>query len=55
VAQPAAFEALEAGLANPDMSATSSRMAVAFWLALAALTFAIIFIGYGVGVWHIAA
>jgi hypothetical protein len=43
-----------AQLANPEMQPTSSRLAVAFWLVLAALTFAIIFVGYGVGLWHLA-
>jgi hypothetical protein len=43
-----------AKLANPEMQPTSSRLAVAFWIVLAALTFAIIFVGYGVGLWHLA-
>jgi hypothetical protein len=44
-----------AQLANPELQPTSSRLAVAFWIVLAVLTFAIIFIGYGVGIWHLAA
>jgi len=44
-----------AKLANPEMQPTSSRLAVVFWIVLAALTFAIIFVGYGVGLWHLAA
>ncbi len=42
--QPAALE-------NPDMRPTSSRLAVLFWIALAALTFVILVVGYGIGFW----
>ncbi len=43
-----------APLANPELQPTSARLAVAFWLTLAVLTFAIVFVGYGVGFWHLA-
>jgi len=38
-------------LENPELNPTSSRMAVAFWLVLATLTFFLIVIGYGTGFW----
>jgi hypothetical protein len=40
-------------LANPEMNPTSTGRAVAFWLALGLLTFAILVAGYGVGLWHL--
>ena len=40
-----------ASLENPELNPTSSRMAVAFWLVLATLTFFVIVIGYGTGFW----
>jgi hypothetical protein len=40
-----------AALENPEVNPTSSRMAVLFWVVLAALTFFLIVIGYGVGFW----
>lgn len=40
-----------APLANADQPATSSRMAVLFWVFLAVLTFVLIVIGYGTGFW----
>jgi len=40
-----------ATLTNPEMEPTSSRMAVAFWLGLAALTFLTLVVGYGIGFW----
>jgi hypothetical protein len=39
-------------LSNAEMNPTSTLMAVAFWVALAILTFGIIVIGYGSGFWH---
>lgn len=40
-----------APLENPEIEPTSSRMAVAFWLGLAALTFVLLIVGYGLGIW----
>ena len=40
-----------ASLANPEVEPTTSRMAVAFWLALALLTFVTLVVGYGIGFW----
>ncbi|CAN5744849.1 hypothetical protein BH24CHL6_BH24CHL6_06260 [soil metagenome] len=40
-----------APLANPELEPTTSRMAVAFWLALALLTFVTLVVGYGIGFW----
>lgn len=40
-----------APLSNPELAPTSPRMAVAFWLALALLTFFTLVIGYGIGFW----
>ncbi len=40
-----------APLTNPEMAPTSSRVAVAFWLALAGLTFFTLVLGYGIGFW----
>lgn len=40
-----------AALANPEMTETSSRVAVAFWLVLALVTFVGLLIGYGTGLW----
>jgi hypothetical protein len=39
------------GLANTEMNPTSSVRSVAFWLALAGLTFALLIAGYGTGFW----
>jgi hypothetical protein len=39
-------------LKNPEMNPTSTAMAVAFWLSLAAITFVILVVGYGSGFWH---
>jgi len=41
-------------LANPEMNPTSAARAVAFWIALALLTFALIMLGYGLGLWRLA-
>jgi hypothetical protein len=38
-------------LANPEMNPTRSRVAVIFWLALAALTLVLLLAGYGTGFW----
>ena len=35
-------------LSNPEMNPTSTRRSVLFWVALAAITFVIIVIGYGI-------
>lgn len=40
-----------AALDNPEQHATSSRMAVAFWLVLAVATFFLLLVGYGSGFW----
>jgi cytochrome b561 len=40
-----------APLANPEVEPTSSRIAFAFWLGLAVLTFVILVVGYGIGFW----
>lgn len=40
-----------AALENPELAPTSSRMAVAFWVFLAVLTFVLLVIGYGTGFW----
>ncbi|MEP7359976.1 MAG: hypothetical protein ABI744_00220 [Chloroflexota bacterium] len=40
-----------AALDNPEQHATSSRMAVAFWLVLAVTTFFLLLVGYGTGFW----
>ena len=38
-------------LENTAMEPTSSRVAVLFWIILAALTFVVLLVGYGVGFW----
>ncbi len=38
-------------LENPEMNPTSPWIAVGFWVGLAALTFAILVVGYGTGFW----
>ncbi len=40
-----------APLTNPEIKPTSARVGVLFWLILAALTFAVIVFGYGLGIW----
>jgi len=40
-----------AALENPEQAPTSTRMAVLFWVFLAALTFVLIVVGYGTGFW----
>ena len=40
-----------AALENPEFQPTSNRAAVLFWLGLATLTFVLILVGYGVGLW----
>jgi len=39
------------GLNNPEMNPTRSGIAIAFWVALAALTFVLVLVGYGTGFW----
>jgi hypothetical protein len=41
-------------LTNTEMQPTSRFAAALFWLALAALTFVLLLIGYGTGFWHLA-
>lgn len=41
-----------ARLENPELEPTSSRMAVVFWLGLAGLTFVLLIVGYGLGIWR---
>jgi hypothetical protein len=36
---------------NPEMNPTSTGMAVLFWLALGALTFVLLVVGYGTKFW----
>ena len=38
-------------LANPEMNPTSTARAVAFWVGLGILTFALVVVGYGTGFW----
>lgn len=40
-------------LSNPEMNPTSVARSVAFWVALAALTFIVIMAGYLVGIWRL--
>ena len=40
-----------APLDNTEMAPTSSRAAVLFWIGLAALTFFLLLLGYGTGLW----
>ena len=40
-------------LANPEMNPTSTGRAVAFWVALALVTFLTIVAGYGTGLWSL--
>ncbi|HEV7811115.1 MAG TPA: hypothetical protein VGO64_10975 [Candidatus Limnocylindrales bacterium] len=40
-------------LENPEMNPTPTWLAVAFWVGLAALTFAVLVVGYGSGFWHL--
>jgi hypothetical protein len=42
-----------APLSNPEIKPTSSRLAVLFWLVLAAATFFIVLGGYGLRIWTI--
>jgi hypothetical protein len=42
-------------LDNPEMNPTSTPLAVLFWIGLAALTFALLVLGYGTGFWHFPA
>ena len=39
-------------MSNPEMRPTSRLVAVGFWLGLAFVTFALIFLGYGFGFWQ---
>ena len=43
------------GLKNPEMRPTSRFVAVVFWLGLAAATFVLLVVGYGIGLWHFPA
>ncbi len=38
-------------LKNPDMDPTPTRVSLVFWLALGALTFVLLVVGYGTGFW----
>ena len=40
-----------AALENTELTQTSSRMAVLFWVVLATLTFVLVAVGYGTGFW----
>ncbi len=41
-----------AKLDNPEMNPTRRPVSVAFWLALGAITFAVLLAGYGSGFWR---
>ena len=41
-------------LRNPEMNPTSVGRSIALWVGLAALTFVILVVGYGIGIWHLA-
>ena len=41
-----------APLRNPEMNPTSTFAAVAFWVVLAGITFALLLWGLGSGFWH---
>jgi hypothetical protein len=41
-----------APLRNSEMNPTSTPMAIAFWVVLAGLTFALLLWGYGSHFWH---
>ncbi len=43
------------GLKNPEMRPTSRFVAVLFWFSLAAATFVILVLGYGIGLWQFPA
>ncbi len=38
-------------LENTELQPTSNRVAVLFWIGLAALTFVMLVVGYGIGFW----
>lgn len=40
---------------NPEMRPTSTLVSVMFWLGLAAMTFVLLVLGYGIGLWHFPA
>jgi hypothetical protein len=40
---------------NPEMRPTSRFVAVMFWVSLAAVTFVLLVLGYGIGVWQFPA
>ena len=42
-------------LKNPEMAPATRLRSVLFWLALAALTFVALVVGYGTGFWSVAA
>ena len=42
-------------IGNPEMRPTSRLVAVGFWLGLAAATFVLLVLGYGVGFWQFPA
>lgn len=42
-------------LKNPEMNPTSVAKSVLFWVGLAAVTFLILVVGYGIGFWQLAA
>jgi len=39
-------------LANNEMRPTSRLVSIGMWLGLGALTFVLLVLGYGVGLWH---
>jgi hypothetical protein len=41
-------------LSNPEMNPTSAARSLALWVGLAAVTFAILIVGYGTGFWQLA-
>jgi hypothetical protein len=42
-------------LKNPEMRPTSRFVAVLFWFSLAAVTFILLVLGYGIGLWQFPA
>lgn len=42
-------------LKNIEMRPTSTAVSVMFWVSLAAATFVLLVLGYGIGLWHFPA
>jgi len=39
-------------MTNTEMRPTSRLVSVLFWLGLGVLTFVLLVVGYGIGLWH---